>query len=58
MEQVYEAMAEGIEAVGEDQAAVYLAKLALALAERLNDPQAAVSLARQCQRGLGRGAGA
>ena len=49
LETVYEALATGIDAVGPEQAQVYLAKIALALADALNDPPATLAIITECQ---------
>jgi len=52
LEAIYETLAEAIDAVGEEQALVYLAKVALALAEATDDPSLALSLIRECKSDL------
>lgn len=49
LETVYEALATGIDAVGPEQAQVYLAKIALALADALNDSPATLAIIAECQ---------
>lgn len=54
LESLYEALALGIDAAGPDHAQVYLAKVALALAETLNDTPAALAIIADCQANLTR----
>lgn len=54
LETLYEALAEGIDAVGPDQAPVYLAKIALALADALDDAPAALAILSECKDNLTR----
>ncbi|MBW4983206.1 hypothetical protein KZZ07_11690 [Mameliella sp. CS4] len=44
LERIYEAMAKAIDAVGPDQSEVFLARLALALAEDLDQPERALEV--------------
>lgn len=53
LEDVYEALARGIDDVGARQAEVYLAKVCLSLAEALKDPGRAVAIAEACKADLG-----
>lgn len=53
LEDVYEALARGIDDVGARQAEVYLAKVCLALAHALDDPARAVAIADDCKADLG-----
>lgn len=52
LERVYEAMAEAIDDVGPDQSEVFLARLALALAEDLNQPDRALQVIGECKAAL------
>ena len=52
LETVYEAMARAVDAVGPAQAELYLAKLALALADELGDADRALAAIAECQAGL------
>ena len=52
IETIYEALAEAIDAVGAGQSEVYLAKVALALAETLDDPDRALAVIAECRTGL------
>lgn len=54
LETIYEALATGIDAAGPDHAQVYLAKIALALAERLDDVPATLAIVTECQADLTR----
>lgn len=53
LEQVYEALAQAIDRAGPEQAEVYLAKLALALAEELGDGARVQAVIAECETGLG-----
>ncbi|THD72856.1 DUF2783 domain-containing protein [Thalassobius vesicularis] len=53
LETIYEALAQGIDTAGE-HAPVYLAKVALALAETLNDAPAALKIIADAQANLTR----
>lgn len=53
LEQVYEALAQAIDRAGPEQAQVYLAKLALALAEELGDGARVQAVIAECETGLG-----
>ena len=53
LEDVYEALAQALDRVGEERAAVFLAKVALALAEALDDPDRARDLVALAERDLG-----
>jgi hypothetical protein len=53
LEDVYEALARGIDDVGDRQAEVYLAKVCLSLAQALGDPARAVEIAQACKSDLG-----
>lgn len=53
LEQVYEALAQAIDRAGPEQAQVYLAKLALALAEELGDSDRVQAVIAECETGLG-----
>ena len=44
LEDVYEALARAIDAVGREKETIFLAKVALLLAERLDDPASACAL--------------
>ena len=44
LERIYEAMAKAMDAVGPDQSEVFLARLALALAEDLDQPERALEV--------------
>jgi hypothetical protein len=52
LETMYEALAQAIDAVGPDQAALYLAKVALALAAELDDAARALAVIDRCLTGL------
>jgi len=52
LEAVYDALAEGIDAVGPEQSELYLAKVALALAERLGDAEESLATIEDCKTGL------
>lgn len=52
VETIYEALAQQIDAVGPRQAPLYLAKLALLLAERLGEPQLALDAIASAARHL------
>lgn len=52
LEPVYEALAEGIDAVGPAEAPLFLAKLALMLAHELGDRDAALAAIQACQADL------
>lgn len=54
LETLYEALAQGIDAAGAEHAQVYLAKVALSLAESLDDLPAALEIIQQCQANLSR----
>lgn len=51
-ETVYETLANGIDAVGPDRSEIYLAKIALALAEQLGNPVDCLSTIEECRTGL------
>jgi len=53
LEPVYEALAEAIDRVGPEQAQVYLAKVALALADELGDATRTLAVLSECETGLG-----
>lgn len=53
LEQIYEALAQAIDRAGPEQAAVYLAKLALALAEDLGNADRALAVIAECETGIG-----
>lgn len=53
IETIYDALATAIDTVGPAQSEVLLAKIALVLAQQLNDPQTALRIIADCQRGLG-----
>lgn len=53
LEQVYEALAQAIDRAGPEQAEVYLAKLALALAEDLGSADRALAVIAECETGIG-----
>lgn len=53
LEDVYEALARGMDDVGHRQAEVYLAKVCLSLAQALNDPARAVNIIEACKADLG-----
>lgn len=52
LERVYEAMAEAIDDVGPKQGEVFLAKLALALAEDLGHTERVLEIIAECRGGL------
>ncbi|MCM2562079.1 hypothetical protein M8756_07920 [Lutimaribacter sp. EGI FJ00015] len=52
LEKIYDALAEAVDAVGPDQSELYLAKLALALAERLGDLSDSLGVIEECKTGL------
>jgi len=52
LETIYEALAEAIDAVGETDAPVFLAKVALALAETLDDRDTTLAIIEGCKRDL------
>ena len=52
LEAVYDALAEAIDVVGPEQSEIYLAKVALALAERLGDVEETLAAIRECKTGL------
>jgi hypothetical protein len=52
LEDVYAAMAEGVDNAGPDREALFLAKTALLLADALNDPDRAVALIQAARDGL------
>ncbi|MDF1803419.1 hypothetical protein [Thalassovita sp.] len=54
LETVYEALALGIDAVGPEHAQLYLAKIALALAQALDDAPAALAVIEDCKADLSR----
>jgi len=54
LETLYEAMALGIDAVGPEHSQLYLAKIALALAEALDDVPAALDVIENCKADLSR----
>ncbi|MEQ8344221.1 MAG: hypothetical protein RIB84_27400 [Sneathiellaceae bacterium] len=56
MEEVYEALAVGIDKVGTADAPLFLAKLALMLAHELGDREAALAAIEACQADLVRDA--
>ena len=53
LEDVYEALARGMDDVGHGQAEVYLAKICLSLAQALDDPARAVGIIAACKADLG-----
>lgn len=52
LESMYEALADSVDAVGEKAAPLFLAKVALALAEELDDAEAAKAIFKECQHEL------
>lgn len=52
LETVHEAMARAIDEVGPERAGLYLAKLALALAETLGSAERALAIIEECREGL------
>lgn len=52
LETVYERIAETVDAVGEERQALFLAKLALLLAEALGEPERALALVGEAARDL------
>ena len=52
LEWVYETLAQGIDAAGPGKSELYLAKIALALAEALGDAAHAVAVIERCGNGL------
>lgn len=52
LEAVYEALARRIDAVGEEKSELYLAKLALLLAHRIGDKDAALEAIEQAAEAL------
>lgn len=54
LEQVYEALAQAIDRTGAEQAEVFLAKVALALADELGDSDRVQAMIAECETGLGR----
>lgn len=52
LEPVYDALAEAIDAVGPEQSEIYLAKVALALAERLGNVEETLATITECKTGL------
>lgn len=52
LETIHEALAEAIDTVAEDRRELYLAKLALALAEALGDLPLALAVIEECKTGL------
>lgn len=52
LEQVYEALAQAIDRVAPNQAQVYLAKVALALADELADSDRVRAVIAECETGL------
>jgi len=53
LEDTYEALAESLDALPEDQAPVYLAKVCLALAKELGDHGRALEIIGECRAHLG-----
>ena len=53
-EPLYDALARTLDTVGPDAAPLYLAKLALALAQELGDTERALDLIRECSKDLER----
>jgi len=53
LEPVYEALALALDRVGPEQAQVYLAKVALALADELGNAHRALAVLSECESGLG-----
>ncbi|MAW88063.1 MAG: DUF2783 domain-containing protein [Phyllobacteriaceae bacterium] len=51
-ETIYDALANAIDAAGPELGEVYLAKVALALAETLDDPALALKVIAECREGL------
>lgn len=51
-ETIYDALANTIDAVGPELGEVYLAKVALALAETLDDPARVLAVIAECREGL------
>ncbi len=52
LETVYEALAQAVDAVGPAQGEVFLAKVALALSELLDRPDATLAAIEECKNGL------
>jgi len=52
MEDVYTALADGIDAAGRDKEAMFLAKAALLLAQELGDPARALELIADAQKNM------
>lgn len=52
LETLHEALARAIDSVGPAQSELFLAKLALALAMDLDDPQAALAVIEDCKTGF------
>lgn len=52
LERVYEAMAEAVDAVGPERSELFLAKLALALADELGAADGCLAVIAECRVGL------
>ena len=54
LETVYDVLAEAIDEVGAGQAEVFLAKVALALAETIDSPEVVLAVIDECKAGFAR----
>lgn len=52
MEDVYTALADGIDSTGRDKESLFLSKVALLLAERLNNPELVLKLIANAQKNM------